>query len=152
MCSPSYPGTHCVDQGGLKLRDPLTSISQVLGLNTCNTMLGTPLFLDGQLAFLSSSSRVFCKKLMRAARTHTQNPKTRMLWWHNFRKPNSKSLRENWDVKQRETPFLRDWPPIFMCVLLASKWEALPSTSSLYSQVPQRRDGAVNRPDPFLIL
>jgi hypothetical protein len=32
LCSPGCPGTHSVDQAGLKLRDPPASASQVLGL------------------------------------------------------------------------------------------------------------------------
>jgi hypothetical protein len=36
-------GTHSVDQGGLKLRDPPASASQVLGLKACTT---TPSFND----------------------------------------------------------------------------------------------------------
>jgi hypothetical protein len=37
LCSPSYPGTHFVDQAGLKLRNPPASASQVLGLKACAT-------------------------------------------------------------------------------------------------------------------
>jgi hypothetical protein len=36
-CSPGCPGTHSVDQAGLKLRNPPVSASQVLGLKTCTT-------------------------------------------------------------------------------------------------------------------
>jgi hypothetical protein len=32
LCSPGCPGTHSVDQAGLKLRNPPASASQVLGL------------------------------------------------------------------------------------------------------------------------
>jgi hypothetical protein len=32
LCSPGCPGTHSVDQAGLKLRSPPASASQVLGL------------------------------------------------------------------------------------------------------------------------
>jgi hypothetical protein len=32
LCSPGCPGTHSVDQAGLKLRNPSPSASQVLGL------------------------------------------------------------------------------------------------------------------------
>jgi hypothetical protein len=35
--SPGYPGTHFVDQVGLKLRNPPASASQVLGLKACAT-------------------------------------------------------------------------------------------------------------------
>jgi hypothetical protein len=38
LCSPGCPGTHSVDQAGLKLRDPPASASQVLGLKACATM------------------------------------------------------------------------------------------------------------------
>jgi hypothetical protein len=37
LCSPGCPGTHSVDQAGLKLRNPLASASQVLGLKACTT-------------------------------------------------------------------------------------------------------------------
>jgi hypothetical protein len=37
LCSPGCPGTHFVDQPGLKLRNPLVSASQVLGLKACAT-------------------------------------------------------------------------------------------------------------------
>jgi hypothetical protein len=37
LCSPGYPGTHCVDQADLELRNPPVSASQVLGLKACAT-------------------------------------------------------------------------------------------------------------------
>jgi hypothetical protein len=37
LCSPGCPGTHSVDQAGLKLRNPPASASQVLGLKVYNT-------------------------------------------------------------------------------------------------------------------
>jgi hypothetical protein len=39
LCSPGCPGTHCVDQAGLELRNPSASASasQVLGLKACTT-------------------------------------------------------------------------------------------------------------------
>jgi hypothetical protein len=37
LSSSGYPGTHCVEQAGLELRDPLASVSQVLGLKVCTT-------------------------------------------------------------------------------------------------------------------
>jgi hypothetical protein len=40
LCSPGCPGTHSVDQAGLKLRNPPASASQVLGLKACATMPG----------------------------------------------------------------------------------------------------------------
>jgi hypothetical protein len=36
-CSPGCPGTHSVDQAGLKIRDLPASASQVLGLKVCAT-------------------------------------------------------------------------------------------------------------------
>ena len=39
LCCPGCPGTHSVDQVGLKLRDPPASASQVLGLNACVTIV-----------------------------------------------------------------------------------------------------------------
>jgi hypothetical protein len=36
-CSPGCPGTHSVDQAGLKLRNSPASASQVLGLKVCTT-------------------------------------------------------------------------------------------------------------------
>ena len=40
LCSPGCPGTHSVDQAGLKLRDPPASASQGLGLGACAIMPG----------------------------------------------------------------------------------------------------------------
>jgi hypothetical protein len=37
LCSPGCPGTHCVDQAGLELRNLPASASQVLGLKACTT-------------------------------------------------------------------------------------------------------------------
>jgi hypothetical protein len=37
LCSPGCPGTHSVNQAGLKLRNLPASASQVLGLKTCAT-------------------------------------------------------------------------------------------------------------------
>jgi hypothetical protein len=37
LCSPGCPGTHSVDQAGLKLRNPPASASKVLGLKACAT-------------------------------------------------------------------------------------------------------------------
>jgi hypothetical protein len=44
LCSPGCPGTHSVDQAGLKLRNPPASASQVLGLNVCATTPGDHVF------------------------------------------------------------------------------------------------------------
>jgi hypothetical protein len=40
LCVPGCPGTHSVDQAGLKLRNPPASASQVLGLKVCATTPG----------------------------------------------------------------------------------------------------------------
>jgi hypothetical protein len=45
LCSPSCPGTHSLDQAGLKLRNLPASASRVLGLKACTTMPGTLFFL-----------------------------------------------------------------------------------------------------------
>jgi hypothetical protein len=37
LCFPGCPGTHSVDQAGLKLRNPPASASQVLELKACAT-------------------------------------------------------------------------------------------------------------------
>jgi hypothetical protein len=37
LCSPGCPGTHSVDQAGLKLRNPPASASQVLVVKICVT-------------------------------------------------------------------------------------------------------------------
>ena len=44
LYSPGYPGTHFVDQAGLKLRNSPASVSQVVGLKTCTTT--APLLLS----------------------------------------------------------------------------------------------------------
>jgi hypothetical protein len=41
LCSPGCPGTHSVDQAGLKLRNLPASASQVLGLKACATTPGS---------------------------------------------------------------------------------------------------------------
>jgi hypothetical protein len=46
FCSPGCPGTHFVDQVGLKLRNLPASASQVLGLKACVTTPGTISFLE----------------------------------------------------------------------------------------------------------
>jgi hypothetical protein len=40
LYSPGCPGTHSVDQAGLKIRNQPASASQVLGLKACATMPG----------------------------------------------------------------------------------------------------------------
>jgi hypothetical protein len=42
LCSPGCPGTHFVDQAGLKLRNLPASASQVLGLKACTTIAQQP--------------------------------------------------------------------------------------------------------------
>jgi hypothetical protein len=37
LCSPGFPGTHSVDQAGLKLRNSPASASRVRGLKACAT-------------------------------------------------------------------------------------------------------------------
>jgi hypothetical protein len=44
LYSPGCPGTHFVDQAGLKLRNPPASASQVLGLKACATTAWPSLF------------------------------------------------------------------------------------------------------------
>jgi hypothetical protein len=44
LCSPGCPGTHSVDQAGLKLRNLPASASQVLGLKVCATTPGLEAF------------------------------------------------------------------------------------------------------------
>jgi hypothetical protein len=41
LCGPGCPGTHFVDQAGLKLRNSPASASQVLGLKACATTPGS---------------------------------------------------------------------------------------------------------------
>jgi hypothetical protein len=45
-CSPGCPGTHSVDQAGLKLRNPSASASQVLGLKARTTTAWLELILN----------------------------------------------------------------------------------------------------------
>jgi hypothetical protein len=49
LYSPGCPGTHSVDQVGLKIRNPPSSASQVLGLKVCATMPSSNYFLLGIL-------------------------------------------------------------------------------------------------------
>jgi hypothetical protein len=60
LCSPGCPGTHYVDQAGLKLRNPPASASQVLELKACtttawleHTFLGTSFWVVNFLSFQS---------------------------------------------------------------------------------------------------
>ena len=46
LCSPGCPGTHFVDQAGLKRRNPPASASQVLGLKAFATMPAIKQFLE----------------------------------------------------------------------------------------------------------
>jgi hypothetical protein len=54
LCSPGCPGTHFVDQTGLELRNPPTSVSQVLGLKACATKPGHLLLFAGDLSLAPS--------------------------------------------------------------------------------------------------
>jgi hypothetical protein len=42
LCGPGSPGTHSVDQAGLKFRDPPASVSKVLGLKVCTITAWLP--------------------------------------------------------------------------------------------------------------
>jgi hypothetical protein len=53
LCSPGWPGTHFVDQAGLKLRNLSASASRVLGLKACTTTPGWKTLLN---YWLSSDS------------------------------------------------------------------------------------------------
>jgi hypothetical protein len=54
LCSPGCPGTHSVDQAGLKLRNPPASASQVLGLKARTTMPGMAFFYVCIFIFFSN--------------------------------------------------------------------------------------------------
>jgi hypothetical protein len=56
LYSPSCPGTHSVDQAGLKLRNPPASASRVLGLKACTTTHG---LICGILESAEQPSRSF---------------------------------------------------------------------------------------------
>ena len=49
LCSPGCPGTHFVDQAGLKLRNTPASASQVLGLKACDTTAWLAYYFKGDL-------------------------------------------------------------------------------------------------------
>ena len=55
VCVFGYPGTHSIDQAGLKVKDSPASASQVLGLKACATTawLHGPLY---QTAFTHNSA------------------------------------------------------------------------------------------------
>ena len=48
LCSPGCPGTHSVDQVGLKLRNPPACASQALGLKACTTTAWLPVSALGK--------------------------------------------------------------------------------------------------------
>jgi hypothetical protein len=52
LYSPGCPGTHSVEQAGLKLRNPPASASQVLGLQACATTAQPKFGLFSQSAAL----------------------------------------------------------------------------------------------------
>jgi hypothetical protein len=56
LCSPGCPGTHFVDQAGLKFRNPSASASRVLGLKACATMPGMNSYLRDMIPWLSIRS------------------------------------------------------------------------------------------------
>jgi hypothetical protein len=49
LCSPGCPGTHSVDQAGLKFRNLPVSASQVLGLKACTTPAWLKCFFDKKI-------------------------------------------------------------------------------------------------------
>jgi hypothetical protein len=53
LCSPGCPGTHSVDQAGLKLRNPPASASQALGLKECATTARLLLCFECLVFFVS---------------------------------------------------------------------------------------------------
>jgi hypothetical protein len=62
LCSPGCPGTHSVDQAGIKLRNLLASASQVLGLKICTTTARlSHIFLSGWLTLNVGAS--FCGRI-----------------------------------------------------------------------------------------
>jgi hypothetical protein len=52
LCNLGCPGTHSVDQTGLKLRNPPASASQVLGSEACTSWLGTLFYHRGTLSII----------------------------------------------------------------------------------------------------
>jgi hypothetical protein len=62
LCSPGCPGTHSVDQGGLELRNPPASASQVLGLKACATTPGSGIFFL-TIYFKCHVFCVFCRRI-----------------------------------------------------------------------------------------
>jgi hypothetical protein len=52
LCNPGCPGTHSVDQAGLKLRNPPASASQVLVLQACTTTARHVLFFKHLFIYL----------------------------------------------------------------------------------------------------
>ena len=52
LYSPGCPGTHFVDQDGLKLRNPPASASRVLGLKACATTPDSPPVLDAESSLI----------------------------------------------------------------------------------------------------
>jgi hypothetical protein len=55
LYSPGCPGTHSVDQVGLKLRNPPASASRVLGLKACATTPGGHAVLEVILSLVPST-------------------------------------------------------------------------------------------------
>jgi hypothetical protein len=51
LYSPGCPGTHFVDQAGLKLRNPPASASRVLALKACATTPGAQIPIKDLVSF-----------------------------------------------------------------------------------------------------
>lgn len=80
LCGPGYPGTHSVDQGGIKVRDFPASTSGMLGLKVCARM---PHLAQGShhCPLSSISNQEKCH------RTPTATPVTaytQSIWWKQF--------------------------------------------------------------------
>ena len=54
LYSPGCPGTHFVDQAGLKLRNPPVSASRVLGLKACATTPGFHVIFNQERGLIPS--------------------------------------------------------------------------------------------------
>jgi hypothetical protein len=62
LCSPGCPGTHFVDQADLELRNPPASVSQVLELQACPTILGF-YFLSFPFVFLNEKEQTTTEQI-----------------------------------------------------------------------------------------
>jgi hypothetical protein len=59
LCSPGCPGTHFVDQAGLKLRNPPASASRMLGLKACATTPGSYLGCNKDMEPLTDTKVIY---------------------------------------------------------------------------------------------